>query len=301
MDRGHDGRVVAQSKGYDIIECKGCGFIHLRPFPERKALEGIYPVSYYAEENTDWIDKTLKEKRYWDTVYNHRYAILERFVPPHNRRILDVGSFLGLFLKKGKERGWEVMGIEPSEQGVRYATGEGITTLKGFYEDFGEDELGHFGAVNLSLTLEHVIDPVLILNKTYRLLFPGGVVLIEVPNDFNPLQEAVVKVLNKPEWWLAPPHHINYFSFSSLSRLLERLGYSIRYVTTTFPMEFFILMGDDYVGNDPFGRVCHQKRMSFEMNLERAGLGGLKEELYSFLAEKGIGREAVIYAGKDVG
>ena len=56
------------------------------------------------------------------------------------------------------------------------------------------------------------------------------------------------------------------------------------------------MMGDDYVGNDDMGRACHARRMRFEANLEAAGLGGLKRELYGKLGELGIGRQVVVFA-----
>ena len=55
-------------------------------------------------------------------------------------------------------------------------------------------------------------------------------------------------------------------------------------------------MGDDYIGNDALGRLCHGKRKTFERNLHSAGLGSLKRELYRQLGKLGIGREVVAIA-----
>ena len=106
--------------------------------------------------------------------------------------------------------------------------------------------------------------------------------------------------LGKRRYWIAAPHHINYFSFDSLTRLLQRLGFAVVERDTTFPMEFFVLMGDDYIGNDAVGRGCHKKRMTFETNLMESGLASFKRDLYRFLASKGVGREVVLYAQKPV-
>ena len=66
-------------------------------------------------------------------------------------------------------------------------------------------------------------------------------------------------------------------------------------------MEFFVLMGDDYIGNDAVGRGCHRKRMAFETHLMESGLASFKRDLYRFLASKGMGREVVLYAQKRAG
>lgn len=298
MTATHQGATLSTGNGYEVIDCRACGFKHINPIPTREDLESIYPKEYYATENPGWIKKTLSEIDYWNLVYDDRYDVLERFVAPEHLRILDVGSFLGLFLKRGKERGWRELGIEPSEQGVRYAAGQGVLTWRGFYEDISNEKLGRFGAVNLALTLEHVADPAAILSKTYEVLSEGGIVCVEVPNDFSPLQGAVRKALYKPAYWPAPPHHINYFDFESLSKLLERCGFSVVYKTATFPMEVFLLMGEDYLGNDPVGRTCHGRRMNFELNLNKSGLKEFRRELYQFLASKNVGREVVLFAQK---
>jgi hypothetical protein len=65
-------------------------------------------------------------------------------------------------------------------------------------------------------------------------------------------------------------------------------------------MEFFLLMGEDYLGNESVGRASHKKRMQFELNLNRAGLKAFRRELYQFLASRQIGREVVLFAQKPV-
>ena len=47
-----------------------------------------------------------------------------------------------------------------------------------------------------------------------------------------------------------------------------------------------------------WGRRCHARRKSFEMNLERAGVSGLKRSIYKAFADEGIGREIVMLAQK---
>jgi hypothetical protein len=129
-----------------------------------------------------------------------------------------------------------------------------------------------------------------------KVLNPGGVVCIEVPNDFNPLQAAVRDRYGKAAWWVAYPAHLNYFSFDSLERLLARTGFEPIRREATYPMEWFLLQGVDYIGRDEAGRECHQQRMTFENNLEHSGLADLRKDFGRWLASKGIGREAIVFA-----
>jgi len=59
-------------------------------------------------------------------------------------------------------------------------------------------------------------------------------------------------------WWVAPPHHVNYFDAQSIQRVLKP-RFDIVSVDTSFPIDLFLLMGDNYVGpeNDAMGRACH--------------------------------------------
>src|SRR6185503_4222299 len=130
------------------------------------------------------------------------------------------------------------------------------------------------------------------------MLTPKGVLCLNVPNDFTPFQAASRSSLSLPEWWVAPPHHLNYFDFESLYNLVTRHGFEVREKTTSFPMELFLLMGMDYTTDATLGRACHTKRKSIDLALEKAGHGETRRALYRALAAAGLGREAVVIAVK---
>lgn len=121
--------------------------------------------------------------------------------------------------------------------------------------------------------------------------------IIEVPNDYNPLQNVVKTVLEKNEYWLHPPIHVNYFTFESLTDLLKNHGFEIVYRDTTFPLELFLLMGNDYIQNDALGKQKHIERINLEINLNQ-GNPTLKRNLYSKFAELNLGRTIILYAKK---
>lgn len=283
---------------YKIISDPQHGYKRLDPIPTKEALAEMYSKTYYQDHYPTWIAKTLSEKSYWLHAYEERYVIFEKHIQTPGKAILDIGSFLGIFLEVGQTRGWRTLGIEPSDPARDYANGVGIKTLPNMFQDHTVAELGQFDAINLALTLEHIDDPVDLISRIHQFLKPGGILCIEVPNDFNPLQKAAQTVLGAHEYWVAPPHHINYFTPESLGRLLENTGFDIVHRTTTFPMELFLLMGQNYIGQDAVGRQCHQQRMSLEENLKKAGLHTLKDELYALFAKHNVGREIVIFGQK---
>jgi len=120
------------------------------------------------------------------------------------------------------------------------------------------------------------------------------VICVNVPNDFTPAQQSAVTALGLPQWWVAPPHHLNYFNFASLASLLERHGFDVNARTTSFPMEQFLLMGMNYVADPQLGRACHKQRKAFDLALDNEA----RRAYYQALAAAGFGREAVVIGTK---
>jgi SAM-dependent methyltransferase len=149
----------------------------------------------------------------------------------------------------------------------------------------------------MSEVLEHLPDPRSTFGLVDALLRPGGLVCTVTPNGYSPFQDTPRRVCGFEPWWVAPLHHLNYFSFDSLHRLLSSC-FELVWEQATFPIDLFLLMGDDYVGDGELGRACHARRKAFELNLERAGLGQLSRDLYRALARLGLGREIVMVARK---
>jgi SAM-dependent methyltransferase len=294
----HRGPALDSVGAFTVIDCEACGFKHVTPVPTEEELCEVYRHDYYTREKPLYLARSREDLDWWNLAYAERYAELERRLPPDRRRILDVGTGPGWFLLHGQERGWRTLGLEPSRAAAEHARGLGIEVVEEFLDDRVAAALGTFDAVHLSEVLEHLPDPARCLERCRGLLSPGGLISITVPNDYSPFQAVARDVHGHAPWWVAPPHHVNYFDFASLARLLRRTGFEVVAQDTTFPIDLFLLMGDDYVGNDALGRACHEKRMRFEQSLHAAGASELLRRLYRGLAELGIGRVVVTTAHK---
>jgi len=295
----HKGTKLAEIEGYGIIDCEVCEYIHIDPIPSKVELDRIYGEEYYTDEKPKFIERVIEDLSWWETVYDDRFDFLESRVKPGSRRLLDIGSGPGYFIQRGAERGWECMGVEPSRQAAQHARGLGAKVVNAFFDEATASSINtRFGAVHLSEVLEHVPDPEEVLKRAYGLLEPGGILCAIVPNDFSPVQKVLTDRLNFNPYWLAPPHHINYFTFASLSALMTRVGFDVLEQTSMFPMDFFLLMGDNYVGNDELGRASHSRRKQLDIMLNEPELKGFKKDLYSLMAKHAIGREMVIYGVK---
>lgn len=269
---------------YELVPDPDHGFLRIEPRPTEAELLEAYGTSYQPSTRPHDPEGRV------DLVTRHH---------PEPGRVVDIGCGQGEFLEVFAERGWETLGVEPGARDAEVARAKGIEVIEEPLTPEVADKIGTFDAVFMSHVLEHVVDPVGIVEHVHRITRPGGTFLCEVPNDFNPLQEAAVEVHDLDRWWICPPHHLNYFTIDSLSSLVEAHGFEVLHATTDFPMELFLLFGDVYVGDDQVGKAMHERRCRFEEALRETGRGDLLNALYDALAGLGIGREAIVVAKRE--
>jgi len=291
---------------YQVIQDPIYGYRRLDPVPDEKEVTKFYENRYYdlirkggrasdvrrlmaggedAEREREWLHSSL---------YADILSVLEQQSSLNSKRLLDVGCGTGELISFMKLYGWEVIGLEPSSEAAAIAKSKGLEVYSLSTEEFlarYSQYSSTFAAITLLHVLEHVPSPVKLLKLVRKLLVREGVVVIQVPNDFTELQLIAQQHLQKEPWWIAIPDHINYFDFQSLHSFLQRLGFEVIYSQGDFPMELFLLMSDDYVGNSEIGSKCHQKRVRFEMAIT----GELRRHIYRALAEVGVGRNCLVF------
>lgn len=294
----HKGLLVDTKDQFDVIECQKCRFKHIIPIPSEDELIHFYAHEFYTKEKPLYLERTQEDLAWWNIVYADRFNTFEEHLPQHRRKFLDVGSGPGYFLLHGKKRGWDGTGLEPSRAAAEHSRALGLNIIEAYLDWTVSKQLDRFDCIHMSEVLEHVPHPIEILKIAYDRLSNEGLICVCVPNDYNPFQKVLRDVLNFKPWWLAPPQHINYFDHRSISRLLKRLGFQVIYQEATFPIDLFLLMGDNYIGNDPLGRECHKKRKQFELHLKEGGQNDLKRAWYRNLFRMGLGRETIVFGKK---
>jgi hypothetical protein len=118
--------------------------------------------------------------------------------------------------------------------------------------------------------------------------------VVRVPNDFSPLQIAAQQASGRSPWWIVSPDHLNYFDHRSVAGLLERLGLDIVDQSADFPMELFLLMGEDYVGDPSVGGAVHERRRRLDLSLDP----DVRRRLGRAWAAAGVGRNAFVVASR---
>lgn len=271
------------------------GFKQVWPRPSPEKLRDYYANEFYEKGFPTYLDQADRESEFKQATWSLRRSMLEAALPPARRRLLDVGASGGLLLSYFRQHEWEVSGIEPSRVAVDWARSHyDLELFCGELLDYplraARAERTCFDAIHCAQVLEHVLDPEACVERIAALLAPGGVAYIEVPNDFNAFQEVARSELKKPAWWVAPKVHLNYFDAETLGALLADKGLFVEDRLASFPMELFLLMGEDYVGHPKVGKRCHEMRMRFEQTLFDHGHRDTLLDFYRALANASIGR-----------
>lgn len=293
----HSGIVLDTINGFDVIHCESCGFKHIIPIPSEDELKRIYKHEYHVKDKPLMLQHQLEDADWHEATNKARLETIEKKLG-RTGTLLDIGSGNGFFLKQAVEYGWQAKGIEPSDKAVEYCESIGLDIIHGVFDQKCADSIETFDVIHLWEVLEHLPDPAAMLALCRQALNPGGLIIIGVPKDYNKLQKIITENMDEKPWWLAPPHHINFFNRSSLERLLRRFNFEPLHYEISFPMELFLLMGKNYLHDPELGRECHAMRKELELNLTRTGNRDVLDKLYNSFAEAGFGRHAVLIAKK---
>jgi len=135
------------------------------------------------------------------------------------RRLLDVGTGLGVFPHAMKTAGWSCTAIDPDPRAARHA-GEmvGVEAVCCDFLDVAAEAIGRFELVTFNKVLEHVADPVAMLDHARRFIGTGGLAYVEVPDG----TEAFADDPGREEFFI---DHLHVFSVSSTRHLAERAGF----------------------------------------------------------------------------
>ncbi len=228
---------------FRVVRCLRCRLSYTNPRPTLQSLGLFYPETYdpYAGHERDrtrsWHHQL--ERAVLRTYHGYppqpataAVALLgvvgkalirtkrrrESWVPFRSPgRMLDFGCGAGDYLKRMRQLGWQVEGIDVSaEMAQRLRKSAGLRVHVGSlpHRDIGPES---YDAVTMWHSLEHVFSPPRVLRGARDVLRPGGLLVVGVPNfgswSFRKFQH---------NWnGLELPRHLTHFTAETLAAMAE--------------------------------------------------------------------------------
>lgn len=211
---------VAEStpvSGYDVVVCDRCGAGYADGIPDQRAFDRYYrEMSKYEYHQREGAESPFDATR---------LALIADLIAPrlpdHDVRILDVGCATGRLLDELRQRGFpRVTGLDPSPACA--ATAERLYRIPVLNLTLAElsERNERFDLVIFVGVLEHLEDLTEAFVQLRRILTPGGLVYVEVPDA-----TAFADWPNAPYQDFST-EHINFFAPQSLANLFALQGFS---------------------------------------------------------------------------
>jgi SAM-dependent methyltransferase len=275
-------RFLFRKMGFDYEECDKCGTLFNNPRPDPGAF-----VRYYSESPS---------VRFWATHFYRETeearrqhlirpkallikAILEKYgtIPGTGAAVADIGAGYGVFceeLKKILPGEIAVIAIEPAPDLYRVCSEKGLITIPKFFEEITPADIpgrALIAATSFEL-LEHLHDPRDFIQRCAKVLEPGALLILTSLSwaGFD------LQVLREHSKSIHPPHHINFFTPSSLKHLLEESGFVVCEITTPGKLDVDIASKQFDDIHDPFLRKIlvagDAEKQAFQHFLQDSGL-----------------------------
>lgn len=202
------------------VLCISCAIARTEPVPDDSARVITPDVQ---RETMNALQRALLRR-----FIRQRVARVRPLLPSDRRpRVADVGGGACAFANALAATGCDVSVFEPNAANARFAdTNAGVRFVAAPFDERAVGEAGiadgSLDAVTMWHALEHVPDPVATLALARRLLHPGGVLYVSVPN-LDSLQADV----SGTHWCYADiPRHLTHFSPEGLEARMQHSGFA---------------------------------------------------------------------------
>jgi len=216
-----------QKENFAVVTCNKCSLHFIPPYYRKK-------IQYTQYKNAD-VTAAVRAGNNWIKIQRHklRFKFIQKFIK--SGKLFDLGAGWGHFMLAGKEFGYDVYGVEISEQPYLYCVND--LKLPVDHIDFFEmDEAKKFDVITMWDVLEHIDKADEFLAKCAKLTKPDGYLFIQVPQI-----DSYFAKRHKDNWKMMGLDHVNYFGKETITKILERNGYEVVKIKSSFEIKLFIM------------------------------------------------------------
>jgi 2-polyprenyl-3-methyl-5-hydroxy-6-metoxy-1,4-benzoquinol methylase len=229
---------TVSGKSFSIWECASCTFRFTQHVPDEAHIGPYYKAdSYISHTNTSkgLVNRLYKMVR--NITLRNKRKLLQAATNRTTGQLLEIGAGTGIFAAFMKKSGWQVMGLEPDPDVRQTAKDKNGVALLDTSELF-ELPTEHFDVITMWHVLEHVHRLHEYMAQLKKLLKPGGVLLIAVPNYTSFDAQLYGR------FWAAydVPRHLYHFSPASMRNLLKSHDLRLEKIQPMWFDSFYVSM-----------------------------------------------------------
>jgi SAM-dependent methyltransferase len=200
----------------DFLVCKSCGCVYRKRFPGPHELDEIYQHAY-ANENISAASTNQESGNY--AAHSYAQYLLQHIAKPGDR-LLDYGAGSGMLLAELHSHGLAADGVEFSESARNYCLVHRGFPLKADLRGVPD---GCYHVISMIEVIEHLTDLTGTLKEIYRVLAPGGRLLVTTPS-----RTGFRARIEKGHWREAQKKfHLFLFDWKSINFYLKRAGFAV--------------------------------------------------------------------------
>jgi len=216
---------------YCFGQCDECGLGYINPLQpdDDPTVAGADSIRTAVSYNEQMVHEFAALEAAAEPIAPKRLNVYTDWLGRPPQSLLDVGCGSGAFCRAFTDLGIAWAGIDVNAEMVAFAQDKGLPVE---HMDLTRmDGSERFDVVYFSQVLEHILDPHAFLQAAYRLLRPGGIIHLDVPNH-NSLTARIRKLMRlKREFgFLQPPNHLIAYSQPSIRHLFEATPFEILFL-----------------------------------------------------------------------
>lgn len=222
-----DFKINYQKEDFSVIECNKCSFTFVPPYFRKQISYGNY--------KDDSVANAVRNGNNWVKIERHklRYDLIKKY--KSNGSLFDLGAGWGHFMLTGQQLGYDVYGIEISEQPYLYSKND-LKLPVDHIDFFDMQEDKKFDIVTMWDVLEHIDKADDVIEKCARITSKNGIIVIQVPQI-----DSYFAKKHRDNWKMMSLDHVNYFGKKTITQLLETHGYKVESIKSSFEIKLFIM------------------------------------------------------------
>lgn len=161
---------------FKYLKCGACSSVFVDPVPDSQTFAKMYAKAAYHDCN-------YEAPAGW--AYSDSANLLKKYLPAA-AKVMDYGCGVGAFLKALEQEGFIPYGVDFDEDAARFAAQYANCETFSVDHFLALTDKPKFDAIHLGDVLEHLPDPVGVIEQLLVYLNPDGLLFVEGPLEINP-------------------------------------------------------------------------------------------------------------------